>query len=241
MQAQAPVGAEHGDGLAQVVERRLLHVDQPVELGLQREFVGDVLEQQQHAAQRMALARHAQDAAVGQVPEIFDDVVLLALVVGELALAPACEVRRAPAACGARAGGRAASRGRAFPAGRPDPAPTCRRRRVLLKISLRSWPKMATPSATWFSVSSCALACLSSVSRAVSRSVMSKAMPPRPPDSGNIFTRMARRSPADHHVAGVVGLVVGLDRLLRLVVTCWSSMIWRSSTWSMVGAPTALR
>ena len=82
VQAQAAVGAEHHHRFAQVVERRLLDVDQAVEFRLQREFVGDVLEQQQHAAERVALARHAQDAAVGQVPEVLDEVDLLALVIG---------------------------------------------------------------------------------------------------------------------------------------------------------------
>ena len=45
---------------------------------------------------------------------------------------------------------------------------------------------------------------------------MSNAMPPRPPDSGNIFTRIARRSPAitTWRVSSVSALV--LDRLLRL-------------------------
>ena len=92
MQAQAAIGAEHHDGFAQVVERRLLHVDQAVEFRLQREFVGDVLEQQQHAAERVALARNAQDAAVGQVPEILDDVDLLALIVFQLLPSPFGEV-----------------------------------------------------------------------------------------------------------------------------------------------------
>ena len=92
MEAKAAVGAEYHDGFAQIVERGFLDVDQAVELGLEREFVGDVLEQDKRAAERVTLARDAQDAAVGQVPEVLDDVDLFALIIGEFAFAPFGEV-----------------------------------------------------------------------------------------------------------------------------------------------------
>ena len=70
VQAQAAVRAEHRDGVVQLVQRGLLHLDQGVVLGLQAQLAGDVGIDQQHAAQRVRLAHHLQRAPVGQVPEV---------------------------------------------------------------------------------------------------------------------------------------------------------------------------
>ena len=67
------------DGLVQVLDGLALHVDQGVEVALQREPVGDVLVGHQNTAEGMRRTRHAQCALVRPVDQLlvgFDDEVV---------------------------------------------------------------------------------------------------------------------------------------------------------------------
>jgi hypothetical protein len=68
--AEPPVRAEHGDGVVQLVQGRGLDLDLGVVAAAQLQFVGDVREQQQDAAQRVGLAHHPQGPAVRQGPAV---------------------------------------------------------------------------------------------------------------------------------------------------------------------------
>ncbi len=70
VQPQPPVRAEHRHRVGELVERRLLHLDQRIVLGLELQLVGDVAEQQEQAAHRVRLAHHLQRAAVGHAPHV---------------------------------------------------------------------------------------------------------------------------------------------------------------------------
>ena len=70
VQPQPAVGAEHHDRVVELVERRLLHLDQGVVLGAQPHLAGDVRIEQQQAAHRVRLADQPQGAAVGQRPAV---------------------------------------------------------------------------------------------------------------------------------------------------------------------------
>ena len=61
---------EHRNGVVQLVQRRLLHLDERVVLRLEFQLAGDVGEQQQQAAHRVRLADDLQRARVGQAPHV---------------------------------------------------------------------------------------------------------------------------------------------------------------------------
>ncbi len=67
-QPQAAVAAEHGDGVVELVQRRLLHLDQAIELRLELQFAGLVAEQDEQTTQGVRLANDAHGAAVRQGP-----------------------------------------------------------------------------------------------------------------------------------------------------------------------------
>ena len=70
VELQPSVGAEDGDALVQVVQRRPLHGDQGVARPLQLEPVGDVLEKEQQTAEGMTADAHPERGAVGQMTEL---------------------------------------------------------------------------------------------------------------------------------------------------------------------------
>ena len=142
VQPQAAVGAEHRHGVGELVERRLLHLDQGVVLGLQLQLVGDVGEQQQQAAHRVRLAHDPQGAAVGQAPHVVGRGGRAARS-GRARRPSTWRSRRSPAGGGAGAGGRAPRRGWAARPARPAPGPTARRRRCCGRSA--AWPGRRSP------------------------------------------------------------------------------------------------
>ncbi len=70
VQFEPAIAAEYGDALEQVVERFALHRDQRVVRTFQRQPIGDVLVDEDQAAQRMRRHRQAEGAAVGQVHQL---------------------------------------------------------------------------------------------------------------------------------------------------------------------------
>ncbi len=65
-QFQPPVAAEHDNCLVQIVERGRLRLHNGIELGLKVQFACDVLEQQQQATHRVALACDGQSPVIRQ-------------------------------------------------------------------------------------------------------------------------------------------------------------------------------
>jgi hypothetical protein len=70
VQLQPSVRREHRHRVGELVERRLLDLDQRSELGLEPQLVGDVREHQQEAAPWLRLAHHLERPRVGQPPEV---------------------------------------------------------------------------------------------------------------------------------------------------------------------------
>src|SRR3990167_9387683 len=68
VKAQAPVRAEHRDALGEIVERRALDADLRVVARFERHLFGDVVENDQDAAERVAWARPRPRGRVGKGP-----------------------------------------------------------------------------------------------------------------------------------------------------------------------------
>ena len=74
---QAPICAEHGDAFAQMVEGFALPFDKAMELALQGEFFGHIVEQKGHAAIVAAIGHDMDGSSVGPVPKLVDGTVAI--------------------------------------------------------------------------------------------------------------------------------------------------------------------
>ncbi len=70
---QAPIGAEHNNRLMQTVERFALGFNHGIIFSAQIQFAGDVFEQDQKTAHRVALTRDLKGPIVRQMPLVFFD------------------------------------------------------------------------------------------------------------------------------------------------------------------------
>ena len=70
VQLEPAVGAEHGDGFGQRLERFALRPVQRVEAALQLDALADVVEQISDAVLRVGVGDHAQVPAAGQIPAV---------------------------------------------------------------------------------------------------------------------------------------------------------------------------
>ena len=70
VQLEPAVGAEHGDGFGQRLERFALRSVQRVEAALQLDALTDVVEQIRDPMLRVGVGDHAQGTAAGQIPAV---------------------------------------------------------------------------------------------------------------------------------------------------------------------------
>src|SRR5208337_1849171 len=85
-QLQASIRAEHGDAFAEVVQRFALPFDQAMELPLQRQFLGHIVEEKGHAAVVSAIGDDMTGSSVRAVPKLVEGAV--AIPCEHLAIAP---------------------------------------------------------------------------------------------------------------------------------------------------------